>query len=68
MACRAAEEKRGDAKHLRQPARHGCTFDSFFANPEGATPQKLLKQNIYSQIATPLKYPCVDRTHDAYTT
>ena len=38
-----------------QAARNGCEFGNFFACDEGATPEKLLKGNIYRQIATPLK-------------
>ena len=39
-----------------QEARHGCLFDIFFSNPNGAaTPQELLQKSIYSSIATPLK-------------
>ena len=38
-----------------QEARHGCEFDLFFSNVDGATPQVLLQMDMYSQIATPLK-------------
>ena len=38
-----------------QAERHACDFGLFFSNSRGATPQELLRQNIYSQIATPLK-------------
>ena len=38
-----------------QMARHGCEFDLFFSNTNGATPQKLLTAGIYSPIATALK-------------
>jgi len=35
--------------------RLGCEFAEFFAHPDGATPHVLLSQNIYKQIACPLK-------------
>ena len=38
-----------------QAGRHGCEFDLFFNNEQGATPLELLRMDIYSQIATPLK-------------
>ena len=38
-----------------QCERGGCEFVNFFACTEGATPQYLLKADIYSAIATPLK-------------
>lgn len=38
-----------------QEKRHACTFDIFFSNANGATPQELLQKQVYSQIATPLK-------------
>ena len=38
-----------------QVGRHGCEFDLFFNNEQGATPLELLQMDIYSQIATPLK-------------
>ena len=38
-----------------QAARHGCEFGAFFSNPDGATPNSLLKRGIYSKIAIPLK-------------
>ena len=38
-----------------QAERHGCAFDIFFVHADGATPHALLKANIYSAIATPLK-------------
>ena len=47
-----AHEMRGPGG---QEERGGCDFDSFFSNPNGSTPAKLLKLKIYSQIAVPLK-------------
>ena len=38
-----------------QAERHGCSFDTFFQNDEGATPHELLQRGIYSQIAIGLK-------------
>jgi len=38
-----------------QAARDGCEFGSFFACPDGATPDELLKRGIYSEVAVPLK-------------
>ena len=38
-----------------QDARGGVEFSAFFSCAEGATPQELLQQGIYSEIAVPLK-------------
>jgi len=38
-----------------QAGRHGCEFGSFFACPDGATPQPLLSRGIYAKIAIALK-------------
>ena len=41
-----------EMRGLGQEGRHGCEFDQFFAHPKGATPQSLLRANIYATIAT----------------
>ena len=38
-----------------QEQRHGCDFGLFFACPDGETPRRLLKNEIYNEIAVPLK-------------
>jgi hypothetical protein len=38
-----------------QEVRFGCEFGSFFSSVDGATPEKLLKRGIYSEIAVALK-------------
>jgi len=38
-----------------QEVHFGCEFGSFFSSVDGATPEKLLKRGIYSEIAVALK-------------
>jgi hypothetical protein len=46
-----AHEMLGVGQEERQP----CAFDDFFACDRGTTPPRLLRRNVYDQIAVPLK-------------
>jgi len=35
--------------------RKSCSFDSFFQHPEGSTPDELLQQHVYAEVAVALK-------------
>ena len=49
-----AHEMRGSGLY-GQTDRYGCDFSEFFSNPDGATPQELVRSGIYSEIAVALK-------------
>jgi hypothetical protein len=58
--CACAQDERYVSVRSAVPgadgkARYGCEFGSFFSCVDGATPSKLLKRGIYSEIAVALK-------------